>query len=402
MIPQSSTEILALHGGVPVRAAVLPYGRHQIDEADIQAVAEVLRSNWLTSGPRVDEFEKAVAAAVSADHAVAVSSGTAALHAAVFAIDVGPGDEVIVPPLTFAASANVVVYQGATPVFADIDPRTLLLDPAQVSRKVSARTKAIIAVDYAGQPCDYPALRRAAPGIAIIADACHALGARDGRMPVGSIADVTAFSFHPVKHVTTGEGGAVTTSDAALAARMRIFRNHGISVDHRQREASSSWFYEISELGFNYRLTDIQCALGVSQMAKLDAIVARRNAIALEYINAFRGLPEIRPLHNRSDVRHAYHLFVVRVDFDLLTCLRPTFFAALRAEGIGVNVHYVPVHLHPFYRRTFGTGPGLAPAAEAAYEEIVTLPMFPGMTRQDTRDVIDAVAKVVGAYRKAP
>jgi perosamine synthetase len=392
---------LALQGGAPVRDALLPYGRHEVDEDDIAAVARVLRSEWLTSGPMVGEFEGALARTVGASHAVAVSNGTAALHAAMFAVGIGPGDEVIVPPMTFAASANAVVYQGGTPVFADVDAGTLLLDPAKAAEKITQRTRAIVAVDYGGQPCDYDALRAVVGNrrIAIVADACHALGARERGRPVGTLADLSAFSLHPVKHVTSGEGGAVATADPALAARMRTFRNHGILTDHRQRHEQSSWIYEIVELGYNYRLTDIQCALGLSQLAKLPARVARRQAIAGEYDRAFASIPEVTPLSVRPDVSHAYHLYVVRVDTSSLACDRETIFRALRSEGIGVNVHYIPVHLHPFYRTRFGLGPGLCPVAEAAYEQLITLPMFPAMTSGDVDDVIEAVTKVVTAFR---
>jgi perosamine synthetase len=400
------TAQLALHGGTPVRSTLLPYGRHEIDEDDIAAVAAVLRSDWLTGGPEIGLFEAALAAVVGAADTVAVTSGTAALHAAMFALGIGPGDEVIVPPMTFAASANAVVYVGATPVFADVDSGTLLLDPAAVAAKISPKTKAIVAVDYAGQPCDYVALGAAArphPGgrpIAIVADACHALGARDGDTPVGALAALTVFSFHPVKHVTTGEGGAVATDDPALAARMRMFRNHGISSDHHQRAAQSSWIYEIVELGYNYRMTDLQAALGRSQLSKLPARIIRRQAIAAEYCRAFSSLPEVRPLPVRAGVFHAYHLFVVRIDTAALTCDRATLFGALRREGIGVNVHYIPVHLHPFYRRRFDTHPGMCPVAEAAYQQILSLPMFPGMSAADIADVVAAMTKVIEAFRR--
>jgi UDP-4-amino-4,6-dideoxy-N-acetyl-beta-L-altrosamine transaminase len=400
------TTPLALHGGQPVRERMLPYGRHEIDEDDIAAVTRALRSEWLTSGPAVGEFERAFAAAVGAEHAVAVNSGTAALHAAMFAAGVGPGDEVIVPPMTFAATANAAVYLGATPVFADVCEDTLLIDPQQVAGRITPRTRAVVGVDYAGQPCDYAALRSAIASavrpdraIVLVADACHAIGGRDGVRPVGTLADLNTFSLHPVKHVTTGEGGAVTTADAAAAASMRMFRNHGITSDHQQRSAQASWLYEIVDLGYNYRLTDVQCALGVSQLSKLAARVARRQAIAAEYARAFASIPEVQPLGVRAGVSHAYHLFVVRVDTARLGCDRATLFSALRRENIGVNVHYIPVHYHPFYRQRFGTGPGLCPIAEAAYEQIVTLPLFPAMTAGDIRDVVEAVTKVVAAFR---
>jgi perosamine synthetase len=399
----SETAQLALYGGTPIRSRLLPYGRHEISDADIDLVARALRSDWLTGGPLIGEFETAFASTVGASHAVAVSSGTAALHAAMFAIGIGPGDEVIVPPMTFAASANAVVYQGGTPVFADVDSEMLLLDPAQVAAKITPRTRAIIAVDYTGQPCDYVALRTvvsgATPAIHIVADACHALGARDRDRRVGSIADLTAFSLHPVKHITTGEGGVTTTDDPVLAARMRSFRNHGISSDHRERSAQASWVYEISELGYNYRLSDIQCALGLSQLPRLDARIARRQSIAAEYRRAFASIPEVCPLAIRDDVIHAYHLFVVRIDMGRLECDRATLFTALRREGIGVNVHYIPAHLHLFYRQRFHTAPGLCPVAEAAYESILSLPMFAAMNTRDVEDVVEAVTKVVAAFR---
>ncbi|HEY7545694.1 MAG TPA: UDP-4-amino-4,6-dideoxy-N-acetyl-beta-L-altrosamine transaminase [Blastocatellia bacterium] len=395
-------ERLAIDGGDPVRKTVLPYGRQSIEEEDISAVVEVLRSDWLTTGPKVNEFERAFAARVGAREAVAVANGTAALHAAVYALRIGPGDEVIVPAMTFAASANCVVYQGGAPVFVDVERETLLIDVAQAESKITPRTKAIVAVDYAGQPCDYDSLRRIADrrGIAIIGDACHALGGKYKDRNVGTLGDLSVFSLHPVKHITTGEGGVITTDDEELARRMRVFRNHGITSDHRQREAGGSWFYEMVDLGFNYRLTDLQCALGLSQLRRLDAWIERRQQIARHYDRAFEDIEAVSPLRVRRDVSHAYHLYVIRVRTELLSADRGRVFAALRAEGIGVNVHYVPVHLHPFYRERFGTKPGICPAAEAAYEQIISLPIFPMMTDADADDVIAAVRKVVEAYRK--
>jgi perosamine synthetase len=399
-VSELKTVHLALHGGAPVRHTLLSYGRHDIDEDDVSAVVAALRSDFLTSGPMVDEFERALARTAEAADAVVVSSGTAALHAAMFALGIGPGDEVIVSPLTFAASANAVVYQGGTPVFVDVDPETLLLDASRVEAAITSRTKAIVAVDYAGQLCDYDALRAvAAPRrIPIVADSCHAIGADDRGRRIGALADLAVFSFHPVKHVTTGEGGAVATSDSTYAKRMRSFRNHGITVDHRLRSAQRSWIYDIVELGFNYRLSDIQCALGVSQLKKLSGRVLRRQAIAAEYVEAFAGIAGLRPLAVRPGASHAYHLFVVRVDFARLSCDRATLFTALWQEGIGVNVHYIPVHRHPLYRRDFGTYDGMCPSAEVAYEEILSLPMFSSMTDQDVSDVVTAMRKVLDAF----
>lgn len=371
----------------------LPYGRQQIDEEDIQAVVETLRSNFLTTGPKVGEFEQTVAEYCGAGRAVAVSSGTAALHAAMFALDVGPGDEVVVPPMTFAASANCVLYQGARPVFADVDPGTLLLDPDKAERAVTPKTRAIIGVDYAGQPCDWDALRDIADrhGLALVADGCHALGGEYKERKVGTLADMTVFSFHPVKHVATGEGGMVATDDAKLADRVKLFRNHGIATGYRQREEQGSWFYEQVELGFNYRITDIQCALGASQMRKLAGFLARRREIATRYDKAFTSVENVTPLSVRGDVRHAYHLYVVRLAERVD---RGKAFARLREAGIGVNVHYIPVHLHPYYQKHLGTAPGLCPVAEAAYERIISLPMHPGLTDADVDRVVEETAKI--------
>lgn len=379
---------------------MLRYGSHCLDEQDVLRVVEVLRSEWLTTGPKVDEFERAFADKVGASEAVAVSSGTAALHASMHALGIGPGDEVIVPSMTFASSANCVVFMGGTPVFADVEAGTLLLGPSQLEEKITARTKAVIAVDYAGQPCDYDALSEVANKhcLGLVADACHALGGSYKGWPVGSLADLNTFSLHPVKHITSGEGGVVTTDQPALASRIRFFRNHGILSDHRQRESNGSWFYEMVELGYNYRITDIQCALGASQLTKLPGWVARRQEIALQYDTAFADLPAISPLRVRPFVSHAFHLYVIRLDLERLRADRGAIFRALRAEGIGVNVHYIPVHLHPFYRRRFGTGEGLCPVAEDAYEEIISLPLFPGMDDSDVDDVVKAVYKTLDAF----
>jgi len=387
---------LALHGGSPIRTDNLPYGRQKTDETDVESVVEVLRSDWLTTGPMVAAFEDAFTAVTGAKHAVSISSGTAALHAAMFAIEIGEGDEVIVPTMTFAASANCVVYQGGTPVFADVDPETLLLGPEDVEKKLSPRTKAVIAVDYAGQPCDYDGLRALAKkhNFTLVADACHAVGGAYRGTQVGTMADLSTFSFHPVKHITTAEGGMITTDNADWAERMKQFRNHGITSDHRQREKQGSWFYEMTELGYNYRMSDMQCALGMSQLAKLPGLVARRREISQSYDKIFSELPGVRSLVVRPEAYHAYHLYVVRIDESELGIDREQVFQALRAEGIGVNVHYVPVHLHPFYQERFGTAPGDHPKAEAAYSQILSLPMFPAMTEQDIEDVAAAFYKV--------
>ena len=397
-----SPQALAINGGSPVRASFLPYGRQFVDEADIQAVVDVLRSDWLTTGPKVSEFEEAFAARVGASYAVTFSSGTAALHAGAFAAGLKSGDEAITTPMTFAATANCVLYLGATPVFADVSRDTLNLDPDQVRKKISAKTRAILPVDYAGHPADLTSIIEIArqQGLVVIEDACHALGAEYGGQRVGGIADMTVFSFHPVKHITTGEGGMVTTNDPKLAETLRRFRNHGISSDARQRQSAGQWHYEMVLLGFNYRLPDIVCALGRQQLKKLDANLARRREIAGEYSRAFQGVPGVVPPCVRTDTSPAWHLYPIRLDLEKLSADRAQIFRALRAENIGVNVHYIPVHMHPYYRERFGYKGGEFPVAENAYARLISLPMFHAMTDGDVGDVIAATSKVCEAYAR--
>jgi len=393
-------QTLAINGGKPVRSTFLPYGRQSVDESDIQAVVEVMRSDWLTTGPKVCEFEEAFAEQVGATHAVSFSSGTAALHAAAFAAGLKVGDEAITTPLTFAATANCVLYQGATPVFADVSADALNIDPEQVSSKISSRTRVILPVDYAGHPADLGQIIDIArkSGLTVIEDACHALGAEYDGKRVGSIADLTVFSFHPVKHVTTGEGGMVSTSNPQFAEALRRFRNHGISSEARQRQNAGEWHYEMVLLGYNYRLPDILCALGIEQLKKLEANLARRREIAARYTAAFRAVPGVVPPIVRRQVNPAWHLYPIRLDLEKLTASRAEIFHALRAENIGVNVHYIPVHLHPYYRDRFGFKGNEFPIAERAYERLISLPMFHGMSDQDVSDVVTAVTRVVEHY----
>ncbi len=392
---------LAIDGGTPVRANLLPYGHQIIDDDDVRAVEAVLRSDWLTTGPNVAAFEQAFAARVGAQYAVAISNGTAALHAAAFAAHIQPGDEVIVTPMTFAASANCVCYQGGTVVFADVCADTLNLDPAHVAEAITPRTRAIVTVDYTGQPSDLTELNALAQqhGLTLIEDASHALGATYRHQPIGALTDLTTFSLHPVKHITTGEGGVITTNNPELAAHLRRFRNHGITSDHRQREQTGSWFYEMIDLGYNYRLTDIQCALGLSQLKKLPGWVARRREIAARYTAAFSSWPEIELPATLADREPAWHLYVIRLNLYRLYIDRARVFAALRAENIGVNVHYIPVPWHPYYQQ-LGYARGQWPIAEAAYERMISLPMWAGMSDQDVDDVIAALQKVIEAYRR--
>lgn len=361
----------------------LPYGRHEINEADINAVKAVLRSDWLTTGPAVANFETAMAKFSGAAHAVAVSSGTAALHVALAALGIGPGDEVIVPALTFAATANSVVYCGGTPLFADVLPDSLLIDPDSVEKLLTPKTKAVIGVDYAGQPCNWDALRLLADqrGLNLVADSCHALGARYKGRNVGTLADITALSFHPVKHITTGEGGMALTDDPDLAQRMRILRNHGIDLDFRERELAGSWRYAMNTLGFNYRLSDMASALGKSQLKRLPQWLEIRRELAGLYDSLLKDTPA-NPLESADDIEHAYHLYVVRVPH------RDELLRDMRNHGIGVNVHYLPVYLHPYYRDNFDVHTGLCQTAEQAAKEILTLPLFPAMTYKDVQQTV--------------
>lgn len=388
---------LAIHGGPPVRQALLPYGRQTLTETDVAAATEVLRSDWLTTGPKVAEFEEAIADYVGVRHAVSFSSGTAALHAAVLAAGLKPGDEAITTPLTFCATANAVLYGGGTPVFADVRDETLTIDPEEVERRITPRTKALLPVDYAGHPADLDALLALADRheLLVIEDAAHALGAKYRSRMVGSISHMSVFSFHAVKHLTTGEGGMVTTNNGEFAQRLREVRNHGIDSDARARQADGQWHYEMTTLGFNYRLTDIACALGLAQLPRLPANLARRRAIAARYEKALATVSSLALPIVAADVTSAWHLYPVRVDASMD---RAEVFDALRAEGLGVNVHYIPVHLHPYYRSRFGYRGGEFPIAETAYGRLISLPMFHGMTDEDVDDVILAVEKVMNYF----
>lgn len=376
--------------------SLLPYGHQWVRDEDIQAVRDVLRSDWLTQGPKVEEFEKGLASYCGVRSCVAVSSGTAALHAALHALDIRRGDEVIVPCVTFAATANAVIYQGARPVFCDVAEDALLIDLDDLERKIGPKTKAVIAVDYAGQPCDYAELRALCERhrLALVADACHSLGASYQGRRVGQLADLTIFSFHPVKAITTGEGGAVVTDNPEWAQKIRIFRHHGIEKNLPASSSKAPWFYEIRTLGHNYRITDFQCALGLKQLETLEERIARRRFIANYYQEALKAFEGIRPLALRTGRDHAYHLYVIKIDGPTRMSpenLRDELFAELRARGIGVQVHYIPLHLQPLYRQEFGTAPGMCPKAERAFTQILSLPIFPTMTQREWERVIDTL-----------
>ena len=393
-------ERLAIDGGRPVRETLLPYGRVSIDEADIASVVEVMRSQWLTTGPKVAEFEEAVSAYAGAKYAVAFSSGTAALHGAVFAADLELGDEAITTPLTFAATANCIAYQGAKPVFADISSESLNIDPECITACITTRTKAILPVDFAGCPVELDAIMELAEsrGLVVIEDACHALGAEYRGRKLGSISHMSVFSFHPVKHVTSGEGGMVLTNDRKLAERMRVFRNHGMV----RPDARRPWNYEISEIGYNYRITDIQCALGLSQLRRLDSFLERRRALADRYIAVLADSPFVSLPAIPDNATHAWHIFVVLLNLQHLTTDRDTIMEALHAENIGVQLHYPLVHLHPYYRRMWGYGEGLCPVAESLSPMLMTLPLFQDMSDDDQTDVLHALDKVFANYSRFP
>lgn len=372
---------------------MLPYSRQSIDDDDIAAVVEALRSDFLTTGPRVAEFEAALADATGARFVAAVSSGTAALHAAYAALGLGPGDEVVMPPLTFAATANAALYQGARPVFADVDPETGLLDPAAAAAAITPRTRAVVAVDYGGLPANYDAIRGAVAreDLPIVADAAHSLGAHDGGRSVGSLADLTTLSFHPVKHITTGEGGAIATDNAEWYRRAADFRTHGIVKDRtRLSRDEGPWYREMQGIGYNYRLTDVQSALGSSQLAKLDRFVAKRRAIAARYDHAFARLPALRLPGHRPGAESSWHLYVLRVADDPPS--RRPFFERLMASGLGVQVHYLPVYMHPSYQE-LGYRSGQCPVAEDFYQRAVSVPIFPAMTDSDVGRVIEVVSQ---------
>lgn len=393
-------EALAVNGGMPVREKLLPYGRQSVDEEEISAVVETLRSDWLTTGPRVEEFEEAFASYTGARYAVSFSSGTAALHGAAFAAGIAAGDEAITSPLTFAATANCILYQGGTPVFADVRKDTLNIDTEQIVSRINSRTKALLPVDYTGHPADLSEICEIAEhrGLVVIEDACHALGAEHRNRRIGSISHMTVFSFHPVKHLTTGEGGMVTTDNSGFADTLLKFRNHGISSNARDRQAKGEWRYEMVLLGFNYRLTDIACALGLRQLSKLEQNLQRRREIAAQYTRSLQGIPGIVTPTVLNDAKPAWHLYPIRLRAGSLAADRSQIFQALRAENIGVNVHYIPVHLHRYYRDRFGYKGGEFPVAESAYDSLISLPLFHGMTDADVADVICAVEKVFGFY----
>ncbi len=393
----------AIAGGVPVRETRISYGHQYIDEKDIQAVVEVLKSDFLTCGPKIQELEQKLCAFTGAKHAVAISNGTAALHAACMAIGLKPGDELITTPITFAASANCALYCGAVPVFADINEKTYNIDPDSVEAHITERTKAVVAVDFTGQAVELDRLRDICEkhGLILIEDAAHSIGTKYNGRQVGSIADITTFSFHPVKTVTGGEGGAVLTNSDALYEKLLLARTHGITRDPAlmSKEPDGPWYYEMVNVGYNYRMTDMQAALVVSQLDKLETFAKRRKEIVARYDRAFSGLPQLfvqREIPASDTVRH---LYILRIVPERLTIDRAAFFEALQAENINGNVHYIPVYYFPEYQRR-GYKKGLCPKAEALYETIISLPLYYSMTDADVDSVIRAVERICRYYAK--
>lgn len=396
-------EQLALFGGKPVRETKISYGRQCIEQDDIDAVTDTLRSSALTCGPKITELEQALCEITHAKYAVAVSNGTAALHIAAMAANIGEGDEVIVSPITFAASANCVLYCKGTPVFADINPETYNISPDSIRKCITPKTKAVVAVDFTGQAVELDEIRAICREhhLILIEDAAHSIGTKYKGEPVGSIADMTTFSFHPVKTVTAGEGGAVTTNDEQLYRRLLRLRSHGITrnQDEMVHPTDDPWYNEQVELGYNYRMTDFQAALLLSQLKKLPAFSGRRKEIVSLYEKAFADVPEIQIQKEIPESDTTRHLYILRLHLDMLTCTRREFFDALAAENIQSQVHYLPVYLHSHYE-SLGYPKGLCPNAEKYYEESMSLPLYYLLKDEDVADVVAAVKKIIAYYRK--
>lgn len=395
-------DALAINGGKPVRDSYISYGKQTIDDKDIDMVIKVLKGDYLTTGPTVSEFEKKVANYVGAKYAVAVSNGTAALHMACYAAGIKSGDEVLVPAITFAASANCVLYCGGKPVFIDIDEKTYNMDIDKIEEKITSKTKAIIPVDFTGQSVDMDRILEIARkyNLVVIEDAAHALGSEYKGQKIGIKADMTEFSFHPVKPITTAEGGIIVTNDKNLYEKMLLFRTHGITRNEKfMNDNQGPWYYEQIDLGYNYRITDMQCALGISQMDKIDSFVKRRRDIVKKYNEALGDLKEVIIPYEAEYSNSGWHIYVIALNLNELTVGRKEVFEALQKENIGVNVHYLPVYMHPYYK-SIGYKEGICPIAEDLYNKMITLPLFPSMTDKDVEDVITAVNKVIDFYRK--
>ena len=398
-----TSEKLAWRGGAPVRNSFLPFHQPHVDADDEQAVLETLRSGWLTTGPRTKGFEQELAAYTRSDFCVAVNSCTAALHLALDAIGVGSGDEVITSPITFASTANVIVHRGARPVFVDVEPDTLNIDAAAIEGAVTARTRAVIPVDFAGHPCDLDEIMRlgARRGLTIIEDAAHAIGAEYKGRPIGGIADMTCFSFYATKNVTSGEGGALTTSRREWAERIAVMALHGISRDAWKRYGTEGYrHWDIIAPGYKYNMFDLQAALLRSQFEKIEQFHARRQALKARLDRGLRELPELTFPGERPGVKHAYHLYPIVVRTEMLTADRDMVMNAIQAENVGIGVHFRAVHLHPYYAETFGFTRGMYPNAEYYSDRTISLPLYPKMTDRDADDVVAAVRKTILHFRR--
>jgi perosamine synthetase len=374
----------------------IPYGKQTIETDDINALNEVLNENtYLTTGPRVNKFEEEVCKYIGCKYGVAVNSGTAALHCATFAANIKENDEVIVPAISFVATANAVLYQKGKPVFCDVIKDTLNLNPECLEPLITSKTKAVIMVDMCGQPCEYDEIRKICNKhkLILIQDAAHSLGGNYKNNKVGSYADITCLSFHPVKNITTCEGGMMVTNMEKFYNLGKSCRSHGILRDYKQREKSNSHYYEMTSLGFNYRLPDVLCALGINQLKKLDSFIERRNEIALKYNNFFDSIKEYAiPLKNNH--YNAYHIYVIKFNCKKIGKTRDELFQLLKNEGIGVNVHYMPIYLHPYYK-DLGYEKGLCPVAEMCYQDIITIPIYPLLTDEEVNYVCEKINKVL-------
>jgi dTDP-4-amino-4,6-dideoxygalactose transaminase len=387
----------------PVRKKFLPYNQPDLEQAEIDEVVDTLRSGWITTGPKTKEFERRFAEYVGSRHAIAVNSCTGGLHVALAAAGIGPGDQVIVPTMTFCATANVVVHLGATPVIVDVEPDTLNIAPQRIKAAITPRTKAIIPVHLYGHPCDMDRVNEIAREhrLLVVEDAAHAVGAEWQGRPVGALGPVTAFSFYATKNLTTAEGGMITTDDDEYASQMRVWTLHGISRDAWKRySAEGSWYYEVTAPGFKYNMTDIQAALGLHQLKRLEALTRRRTELAARYDAGLGELPGINLPVCRPQVRHAWHLYPIRLQLDWLTIDRAAFIEALKAAKIGASVHFIPLHRQPYYGNRFSLTPSDFPVAEAAYQSLISLPLYTRMTEQDVDDVVEAVRRVIVRNQK--
>ena len=395
-------EKLAIFGGKPVLEKKIGYGHQYIDDTDIQAVVSVLKSDYLTCGPKIDETEKKLCDITGAKHAVLMSNGTAALHATCFAAGISAGDEVITTPITFAASANCALYCGGRPVFADINPHTYNIDPDCVERCISEKTKAVVAVDFTGQAVEIDRIRKICQkhNLIFIEDAAHSLGTKYNGNPIGSLADMTEFSFHPVKTCTAGEGGAVTTNDDELYKKLLLFRTHGITRNQEwmDQQSEGGWYYQQVALGYNYRITDMQAALLSSQLDKLNMFAERRKKLVKRYDEAFGKMPQITVQTEISASDTVRHLYIIQLNLEMLKCGRREIFDALQAEGVGVNVHYIPTYYFPYYQ-SLGYQKGICPNAEKLYERIISIPLYYGLSDEQQDKVIEAIRKVIDYYR---